>query len=272
VLFLISPLFFLSRRFCEFLFVETWKQGDHANNPLLWGWKIFLEDNMKRTSVAAVLLLALGLTTVFGGGTRSRETASGGRVKLTVTVPENLKVIDWETNYQTKLIEEGTNTDLDFVLLPSTDYIQKLNLMVMAGGSELADITMVQPDDAMVYQWGKAGAIMPMTKYYQDPKASATIQERMKTGGLDILPHITSPDGEIYGVPLWQAGSSSEVALRLWMYQPWLDKLGLKAPSTTEEFHTVTKALVTSDLNGNGRQNKVLGPLLLQFIPGILMF
>ena len=40
---------------------------------------------------------------------------------------------------------------------------------------------------------------------------------------------------------------------KLWIYQPWLDALGLEMPQTTDEFEQVLLAFKEQDPNGNGR-------------------
>jgi ABC-type glycerol-3-phosphate transport system substrate-binding protein len=158
---------------------------------------------MKRTGIFLVILLVAAGTGIFAGGGQSRTGSGnpGGPVKLTVAITESLRIENYETNVQTWLMEQATNTDLEFVLYPATDFITKLNLMVMAGGTELQDIILAQPGDAMVYQWALEGAIIPLKKYYQNPALSANINDALKRAGYDFLAEITSPDGEIGGDP-----------------------------------------------------------------------
>jgi putative aldouronate transport system substrate-binding protein len=46
-------------------------------------------------------------------------------------------------------------------------------------------------------------------------------------------------------------------------YKPWLEKLGLKLPSTTGEYQALLRAVAANDLNGNGRKDEI--PLTGQF-------
>jgi putative aldouronate transport system substrate-binding protein len=221
---------------------------------------------MKKFSIMIVVLLILFIGNVFGaGGTQAGGESQTGRgpVKLTVAMEESLRIKDFETNIQTGIIEKRANVDLDFVLFPAVDYLNKLNLMVMAGGKELPDIITISMGarsrftDMMVYQWAREGAIIPLTKYYKDPKFSPGIQEGIKRTGVDFTPMITSPDGEIYGIPAYSQAVSNEYPNKFWYYKPWADKLGLKIPETTEEFRNFLKAAVVSDPNGNGRPDEI---------------
>jgi putative aldouronate transport system substrate-binding protein len=214
---------------------------------------------MKRTGMFLAILLAAAGTGIFAGGAQSQAGAgnAGGPVKLTVAITESLRIEDYETNVQTRLMEQATNTDLEFVLYPPADYLNKLNLMVMAGGNELQDIILARPGDAMVYQWAQEGAIIPLKKYYQNPALSANINDALKRAGYNFLPEITSPDGEIYGLPWVYQFYGEEMPMKFWYYKPWVDKLGLKLPATPEEFRSFLRALVTSDPNGNGKADEI---------------
>ena len=58
-------------------------------------------------------------------------------VALSVAVPQNANVIDWETNEQTKWLEEKGNFDLSFEVYPSSEMTTQLTLSVTAGGDDL---------------------------------------------------------------------------------------------------------------------------------------
>ena len=212
---------------------------------------------MKRL-LLVYLSFILPLAFIFGGGaSQNTPVQPSGTVKLTLAITEDLRIIDYETNIMTRILERDANVDLDFMLFPEMDYVNKLNLMVMAGGKELPDIIIASPGDAIVYQWGREKAIIPLTKYYKDPKLSPWIHDTITRTGVDIIPMITSPDGEIYGVPGFNQSYQNEYPDRVWYYEPWLQRTGMKAPETTDEFRNVLRAVVTSDLNGNGRADEI---------------
>jgi putative aldouronate transport system substrate-binding protein len=216
---------------------------------------------MKKITVLFLTLMVFCLASLFAGGT-SQEAQSGGQpsasgpVKLSVAITEDLRIQDYETNYMTGILERDANVNLDFVLFPSTDYVNKLNLMVMAGGAELPDIIINGPGDAIVYQWAREGAIIPLTKYFKDPKLSPWTHDAIKRTGVDILAQITSPDGEIYGFPQLNQSYGNEYPDKVFYYEPWLTKLGIKVPETTEEYRTALRTAVTKDPNGNGKTDE----------------
>ena len=62
------------------------------------------------------------------------------RVTLTIAVPTDDSIEDFDTNYYTQVLEEAANVDLEFVMMPiSTDYKDKLSLMI-SSGEDLPDI------------------------------------------------------------------------------------------------------------------------------------
>ncbi len=44
---------------------------------------------------------------------------------------------------------------------------------------------------------------------------------------------------------------------KMYVYQPWLKKLGLKEPTTTDEFEAMLKAFKDKDPNGNGKADEI---------------
>jgi len=216
---------------------------------------------MKKPMLLVTLVLLICSFGLFAGGGQSRQPSTagtGGPAKLTVAMAENLRIQDFKTNGMTRMIERGANVDMEFVMLPSSDYSQRINLMAMAGGQDLPDVLMASAfSDSLVYSWGQTGAIIPLTKYYKDMNASVNIQAGIKRGGIDILRYITFPNGEIYCVPRYHQDSGSEHQPKAWYLKSWLDKLGLQEPTTTEEFRSVLRAVVNGDPNGNGIRDEI---------------
>jgi putative aldouronate transport system substrate-binding protein len=212
------------------------------------------EKKMNKRSIGVMLCAAfLSLSTL--------TAFAAGPVTLTCAIADRTNVQDFNTNSQTLWIEKTLNVDLRFNVYAFNDFISKMNLKV-ASGDPLEDLIFscymggVIPDD-MVYQWARNGALAPLTKYFKDKKIAKNIYEAMDRVRGDFRGSITMPDGEIYNLPYFVYNYSSEYAAKLWVYQPWLDKLGIAAPTTTKEFRDVLKKVVTSDMNGNGKPDEV---------------
>lgn len=187
---------------------------------------------------------------------------SSETISFTIGVGQSSVVEDWETNAQTLRIEKDLNVDLSFVELPSdgNERIQKVELMIMAGGEELPDIIMDGLGGlANLVKYGEMGMILPTTEYYQTE--TGFIDETLALNNLnkeDLLPYVTCYDGEIYGVFYYHGFLNNSLSgSRMLVYQPWLETLGLEFPKTTEEFADMLRAFKEKDPNGNGAADEI---------------
>lgn len=180
------------------------------------------------------------------------------KVTLTIGIPDNMRIEDYKTNWLTQQLEERGNFDLEFEVYPSAEYATKLNLMIQSGTDELPDILITNSvDETMITTWAQAGAIIPLTEYYKDPDASWHISQAIEKCGVDITQQMTQPDGEIYALPSYVQNAANEYFQRLWIYEPWLEELDMEVPTTTEEFRELLRAVVSTDLNGNGKADEI---------------
>ena len=177
------------------------------------------------------------------------------KVTLRVALPSNTGVEDFTTNAFTKWYEEQTNVQVEWILLPAgAEALEKLNLML--SGGDLPDVIMgfgnITPAQQVVY--GSQGIFIPLNdlieQYGPNIKAAYDLYPLAREA-------ITAPDGNIYGLAEINDCYHCTMAQKLWIYQPWLDKLGLEMPTTTEELRTVLKAFKEQDPNGNGQADEI---------------
>ncbi|MGN1059639.1 MAG: ABC transporter substrate-binding protein, partial [Clostridia bacterium] len=64
-------------------------------------------------------------------------------------------------------------------------------------------------------------------------------------------------NGAIYGLPKVLESAGQRCLDKMWVYMPWLEKLNLEMPETTEEFYQMLKAFKEQDPNGNGVADEV---------------
>lgn len=175
------------------------------------------------------------------------------KVTMRVLVPSHALVEDYKTNKFTKWYEEKTNVHIEWEVIPSQNAEEKLNLVLSSG--DLPDVIMNSPvtlSQLMIY--GSQGMFLPLNDLIQD---YGTDVKSFLDGRPDILESITAPDGNIYSMPYINECYHCTLAQKLWIYQPWLDELGLEMPETTEEFYQVLKAFKEQDPNGNGKQDEI---------------
>ena len=149
------------------------------------------------------------------------------------------------------------NCNIEFEFLPSTDTLQKVEMMMASGGDELPDIICgVNFTDAALVNYGSMGAIIPLNAFYENSTHYLDKMFEIEKEDIDYL--ITSPDGNKYYVPHYVKAFQNEVGCtRAWINQKWLDNLGLDMPTTTTEFKNVLKAFKEKDPNGNGKADEI---------------
>jgi putative aldouronate transport system substrate-binding protein len=179
-------------------------------------------------------------------------------ITITVGLPQNTNVEDFETNAQTLWYEEMGNFNLEFEYFPSntTDARQKLAVMI-AAGSELPDVLIgFELSEETVLYFGQEGVFLPLDElmdeygYYIDEILD-------KADNKEIIEWMKSADGNTYYLGKANEQIGNMYSLRSWINQTWLDNLGLEIPTTTDEFYEVLKAFVTQDPNGNGIADEI---------------
>ena len=210
-----------------------------------------------------MLVSVMLLGTLAGCGKKNVEALPDGTVTLTVGLPQVSVISDYDENAFTKYLEEKTGVDIEFVSFSSSnsEYAQQLALMCSAN-DELPDVLLgFKIGNYLMNQYGEDGYFIDLTDYideyapnYQaavkklDDKTKDFIQEKGK--------HLES--GAYYGMPRVNDCETTDL-LQSMMHinKNWLDKLGLKVPTTLEELETVLEAFKTQDPNGNGQADEV---------------
>jgi len=175
---------------------------------------------------------------------------------LTIGIPQNTNVENYDTNHYTQLLEKKSGIDIKFELFPAKDAKQKLAVMI-SGGSALPDIvSLVGLTDLEVYSYGSQGYFLPLNDYFKN--SSHYFKLAVEEHGLDtLLNDVTSADGNIYTVPLYHPEYGNEWDHRAWINKTWLEALDLDMPTTTDEYYEVLKAFKEKDPNGNGKADEI---------------
>jgi putative aldouronate transport system substrate-binding protein len=179
------------------------------------------------------------------------------RAALTAIAPTIGFIKDWKTNSSYLWRERLTNVKVDFIETTRTEARTKLSVMLASG--DYPDIVFGMSGSGLsaqdVSRYGEQGVFVPLNglieKYgYETSQMLEAVPEIRKA--------ITSPDGNIYALPL-VAMDDYHLTMRQKAYinKSWLDRLGLDAPTTTEEFYRVMKAFKERDPNGNGVADEI---------------
>ena len=178
------------------------------------------------------------------------------RVPLKIGIEAAANVENHQTNWMTRQLEERGNFSLTFEVYPTGERAQKVELMVMAGGNDLPDAIIGPISMGIATKYGQAGMIIPLNMYYEN--CAYWSREAAKDVDFDPLKYVTSSDGNIYGVyGINVSLNNSYSAGRINILEPWLIKLGLKMPETTDQFLNTLRAFRDQDPNGNGIKDEI---------------
>lgn len=181
------------------------------------------------------------------------------KIKLKIGLAQNSNVIDYDTNAFTLMLEELMNVDIEFYFYTSSEIKTQIDLMVNAGGDDLPDIILTTLDSETVYKYGQAGMFIPLNDFYENSSyyLAEAIEKVTTADGVDVIGQLTTYDGNIYSVPGYTGSAVNPVLTATWLYTPWLEKLNLEVPKTTEAFYKVLEAFKTQDPNGNGKADEI---------------
>ncbi len=145
-----------------------------------------------------------------------------------------------------KIIKDKLNINLKLVTEPASNNDQDTKINAAAAANSLPDVFMVNRDPTL-YKLVQNGLIAPVDKLLP------LMPERTKTHYYDPDRNkLATWDGVLYGLP--DPGTLPHID-GLVVRKDWLDKLGLKAPATLDDFMTVAKAFTEKDPDGNGKND-----------------
>jgi len=174
------------------------------------------------------------------------------KIELEFVVKNDGSIIeDLETNGFTHWYEELTNIHINWNVIVSNE-TEKLPLIMASG--DLPDVIMAcSMSSAELLSYADQGLLLPLDQYWE---YAPNFKNLIETNELARLSSVT-PDGHVYAMNRFVDSYNESINKRAWIYQPWLDKLGLEIPETTEELRTVLEAFRDQDPNGNGQKDEV---------------
>lgn len=148
-----------------------------------------------------------------------------------------------------------TNINVKFELVPFENLTEKKNLALVSGDYGDAFYTARLTSDDL-YKYGSQGVLIKLNDLIEE---YAPNFKKLLDAYPDVKKGLTMPDGNIYSIPcFYDPGFESLlIGAPIWVNQDWLAQLGMKEPSTTEEFYEYLKAVSQTDLNGNGQHDEI---------------
>ncbi|WP_160719642.1 ABC transporter substrate-binding protein [Bacillus sp. USDA818B3_A] len=155
-------------------------------------------------------------------------------------------------------LEKATGVNIKWKNYTSDAFVEKRNLAVASGDLPDAILDAAYSDYDLL-KLAKDGAIIPVEDLIEKdmPNLKKVLEQAPEYKAM-----MTAPDGHIYSFPwIEELGSGKESIHSVddfpWINVEWLNKLGLKMPTTTEKLKQVLIAFKTKDPNGNGKADEI---------------
>lgn len=163
--------------------------------------------------------------------------------------------------YMQEKFGDPNNIKLQFVTVPRTEEVPKLNVLMSA--NEAPDIIFTYSDPA-VQNWVKQGGLTELGDLINQhgPNLKKYLGDKLLSYG--------NFEGKQFTIPAKRIIIASSTPI---IRKDWLDKLGMQPPATTDEFYNVLKAFKEKDPGNTGgkvipygiRYNNNLDPLVRTF-------
>lgn len=223
---------------------------------------------MRKRVIALLLIALICAMGVFAKGAAESAAVSGVEytpngtypiVKTPITV--DIMVVqppcveDFNTNEFSKYMEEKTNVHVNFIMVPEQTAKEKFALTLASGDYPDAFLGFGLSDDMENTYGSQEHLFLPLNKYYSTEWMPNLMKSLEDFPG--SLGNLTNIDGNIYSLPRLEGCFHCSNQAKMFVYKPFLDKLGLKVPTTTDEFYETLKAIKTKDPNGNGKADEI---------------
>jgi putative aldouronate transport system substrate-binding protein len=197
---------------------------------------------MRKTIVTSLIASILLLAVAFSGAAQSGKLVDIDLWLLQAVSESGPPPDDW-VGYQ--IIRDKLGVNLKLTLQPSSFTDQDTKISVAAASNTLPDLFGVNRD--MLIKIAKQGLVAPVESLL------SMMPVRTKTHYSDPLRNkLVQINKKMYGLP--DPGSMDRVE-GLVIRKDWLNKLGLKVPTTIDEVYAVAKAFTTKDPDGNGKDD-----------------
>ena len=210
---------------------------------------------MMKKIISMLLITTMLLGTLVG--CKKQESNNGEKVTLTVGIPQNVNITDYDDNALTKYIEENLNIELEFQFFAGdpSEYMQQLALMC-SSGDELPDVLwgFAGMSRRTMNQYGEDGYFMDLKDLIEEH--APNYKKRLESVSEEVADNIVSrgtntTDGGFYGMPTYTESMVADYMQNImFINQQWLDAVGMTAPTNVDELYNVLKAFKTQDPNG----------------------
>lgn len=186
-------------------------------------------------------------------------TADGGTIKVMAQKSNYSNVDISKAPIVLKVFEEA-GVEVEWELYDYDEYESLAGPIISAGDTD-ADIIKI-PDNDPNQVYIKSGQFVPLDEFFDYmPNYTAWLSDNPVEKA-----ELTAEDGHIYYVPGLNVSDDYQPCL---MYnRVWLDKAGIKAPETLDEFTDMLRYYRDNDMNGNGdKTDEIPMCVMKEFLP-----
>lgn len=199
--------------------------------------------------VAAVAVVAAMCAPLAGCGKSKPTVDADGKPIVTIRVRRNVTDNPMKDTEYSKQLEEACGCTIDWEEIADSSWGQQKAPKMVANDFPDIGLTLYDPTDVSRYpnQFEDIGAHLdelPNVQAFFEAHPVARKMAENSDGQIKLLP---SDRGKGYRVS----------ATHMFINKQWLDKLGLKMPTTWDELKTVLEAFKTKDPNGNGKADEI---------------
>jgi putative aldouronate transport system substrate-binding protein len=227
-----------------------------------------------KSGLLALACFALVATSVMAGGGQAGTSSSAGQEKLSapgvlpITKEKSTLDVFMVEMYTVDLTNNTALADLEAV----TNVHLNINIANMENATDKINLLLNTGEYPEVIMYSGFFTASDLIKYGYTEKMFLPLDDLVDQHAPFIKDYFqkypwvkegitTALDGKIYGLPFMDSGAEglvdSSVEFKNWINKGWLDKLGLKMPTTTVEYREVLRAFKTRDPNGNGKADEI---------------
>lgn len=241
-----------------------------------------------------LIALLLCVVTVFSlcaacTAKKSLKDADGltddGRVLLSIGLPTNAMILDYDDNALTRWVEEKTGFELQFQPFSGGSDIATQIATRVAAQEALPDVLLaISLGDDVISRYGKDEYFLDLQDYYYNADGTPNYEGPAKTfwerfeatfseaEQENILRLMTEPeDGAIYCVPTLETSLIDIMDYQMFINTKWLEECNLEKPTNLDELYNVLKTFKQKypgcvPLYGSGTRDAILGADIINWL------
>ena len=208
--------------------------------------------------LALVMLLSVAAASAENLAELPLTTEEGASVSI-LAINSYYSNVDLKEATLLQEIANRAGVTIEWTLIDPSSYADSVSPM-LASGKDLPDIIMM-PDKDLNMDYLSSGLIEPLDEHFDlMPNYTAFLEKNPIIKG-----SLTAVDSHIYYVPQTVVTNNYQPVL---MYNmPWLEKLGIEAPKTLDEFVDYLRKIKETDMNGNGENDEIPMSIQNAFLP-----